>query len=381
MSIDRYRQELAADPQNLRALLDLAAALGDGGDLQGAREACELAVALDPQCVGAWAVLGGVLAREGANAAALDALNRALALGPDCPAARWNRSGVRLLLGDYLGGWQDYEWGKVNRIRRIRTLRPEWDGKPLPGGKLLLWAEQGAGDTFQFVRFVKEARERSQAAEVWLEVPEALVPLLHGQVPAHVYAMPPAGDLPYPFDAHTSLMSLPAILGLLLPDVTGAPYLQAKGKVELPAADGLKVGLVWRGSATHGNDANRSLHEPAVLAPLLAVPGTQFYSFQLGHEPPAGVIDLAPGITDWTHTAALLKEMDLLISVDSGIVHLAGALGVPTWVLVPFAPDFRWLLDRTDSPWYDSVRLFRQPTAGDWESVIAQVVDRLAGLV
>lgn len=381
MSIAQHRQEVSADPQNLRALLDLAAGLGDAGDLYGAREACSLAVAIDPQCVGAWAVLGGVYARLGENDAALAALNRALALGPDCPAARWNRAGVRLLLGDFIGGWEDYEWGKVNRIRRIRTLKPEWDGKPIPGGKLLLWAEQGAGDTFQFVRFVKQARERSRAADVWLEVPEDLAPILHGQVPAHVYAMPPAGDLPYPFDAHTSLMSLPHTLGLLLPDVTGAPYLKPKGKVELPKADGLKVGIVWRGSSTHPNDNNRSIHEPSVLAPLLAVPGTQFYSFQMGHEAPAGVIDLAAGITDWTHTAALLGAMDLLISVDSGIVHLAGALGVPTWVLLPSVPDFRWLLGRSDSPWYDSLRLFRQPTAGDWASVISQVVDRLAGLV
>jgi hypothetical protein len=378
-TIDSYRAALAQDPQDLRALLGLATVLGEAGDYQGAAEACSLVVALDPQCVGGWAVYGGVLARMGDYPAALAALDRALQLGPGCPAAHWNRSGVRLVLGDFAGGWADYEWGKVNRMRRVRTLQPEWTGAPLPGGTLLLWCEQGAGDTFQFVRLVQRAKEQAQAARVLLEVPEALVPLLHGQVDATVYAQTPAGDLPYRFDHHTSLLSLPHLLGLTLESIPAAPYLGAKGKANL-AGDGRKVGIVWRGNPEHANDANRSITDLSGLSPLWQVPGVQFYSLGIDVECPAGVVDLGAGITDWTHTAALLNELDLLVTVDTGIAHLAGAMGRPTWLMLPYAPDWRWLLERADSPWYPSTRLFRQETAGDWKSVVQRVAAELGAL-
>jgi hypothetical protein len=378
-----YQERLARDPQDLEALLGLAALLGDRGDCETAERLCSLAVALDPQCVGAWAVLGGVQARLGNYRTALHSLDRALALGPDCPAAHWNRAFVLLLQGDYRTGWADYEWGKVNRIRRTRTLQPEWDGSPMGrGGSLLLWAEQGAGDTFQFVRFVQRAKEQSGADRVLLEVPEELVPLLHGQVPAEVYAAPPAGDLPYFFNQHASLMSLPHLLGVTLEDVGGAPYLRPKGKAALPVhpAATRRVGLVWRGNPSYANDQNRSIHDPDVLTPLLNASGAQFYSLCVGHEPPPGVTDLTPGIADWTHTAALLQELDLLITTDSGIAHLAGALGRPVWLMLTYVPEFRWLLERDDSPWYSSVRIFRQSTPGDWTGVVERVAAALQEL-
>lgn len=307
--------------------------------------------------------------------------------------ARFDLAETLLLLGDFDRGWREYHWryslAHTARIER-KVQRPRWDGRRIAGQTLLIHDEQGFGDTFQFLRMVAWAKERS-GARVILEVnPESLSLARRCQGFDEIVAR---GSLPPPFDVHCELMSLPMVMGLTLDHLPGAlPYLSADakrvaiwrkrlGKLPRPL-----VALVWAGRPTHPNDANRSM-VLADLAPL-ASSGATFLAVQKGPKaaeaknPPEGmkVLALDDGIKDFEDTAAILSMADLLISVDSSPVHLAGALGRPVWALLPFLPDWRWLLGRDDTPWYPSMRLFRQQSPGDWAGVIARVAEALAAL-
>ncbi len=308
-------------------------------------------------------------------------------------ANRFDLAEVLLLMGDFEQGWIEYRWryslAHTTRIER-KVQRPRWEGNRIAGRTLLIHDEQGFGDTFQFLRMVPWAKERS-GARIILEInPHALsLAKRTGGFDEIVVK----GELPPPFDLHCEMMSLPMAMGLKMADLPGpVPYMTpdptrlAKWRRHLGHLSRPLVALVWAGRPDHLNDANRSM-TLADLAPL-AMPGATFLAIQKGPaaeqaaHPPAGMtlIPLSDKIEDFEDTAAILAIADLLISIDSSPVHLAGALGRPVWAMLPHIPDWRWLMDRDDSPWYPSLRLFRQTGGGDWAGVTARVAEALKDL-
>jgi hypothetical protein len=344
--------------------------------------------------VSLWAILAQAYRVQGRVAEARPILEMLVDALPGHLSTRFDLSETLLLLGDFDRGWREYGYryslAHTTRIER-KVQRPRWDGRPIPGQTLLIHDEQGYGDTFQFMRMVAWAKERSQARVV-LEINHEMAGIA-GRMQGFD-AITLRGDLPPPFDVHCEMMSLPKVMGLQLSDLPGAPmpYLTALPerrdvwRQRLAAYGGLKVACVWAGRPTHMNDANRSM-TLATLAPL-AQEGVTFFSIQKGPTEAAALtppdkmnlISLSSGIADFDDTAAILSEVDLLISIDSSPVHLAGALGCPVWVMLPLLPDWRWLLNRDDSPWYPSARLFRQSEWGRWDQVVARVAAALADL-
>ena len=267
-------------------------------------------------------------------------------------------------------------------------LKRLWTGQENLGGRrILIHAEQGLGDTLQFVRYLPLLRERG--ADVYLEVQPALKSLLLAQAGANgVHAR---GEAPPEFDFQFPLLSLPRAFATDLDTIPAStPYLAApaekvaKWAQALPVGGRPQVGLTWSGSSGHTNDRNRSIPLADFKQLFHGLPGS-FFSLQkeVRNEDAAvltalpEVANLAPDLADFTDTAAIIANLDLVITVDTSIVHLAGAMGKPTWLLLPFVPDWRWLFERKDSPWYPSLRLFRQPAAGDWKSVLAVVRSEL----
>jgi hypothetical protein len=271
---------------------------------------------------------------------------------------------------------------------RRKFRQPQWDGGDLAGRTIHLHAEQGFGDTIQFIRYVVPVAQRG--GRIVVECQPELKRLV--QMMPSVSHVVTTGEPLVDFDVHCPLLSLPLAFGTTLESIPSqVPYLQA-GAEDVSkwsrrmagGASPLKVGLAWSGNKLNRNNHNRSLALGA-LAALAAVQETTFYSLQKGeaaHEarnPPAGLdlVDWTDDLHDFADTAGLIANLDLVISVDTAIVHLAGAMGKPVWVLLPFAPDCRWLLEREDSPWYPTMRLFRQTSPGDWASVARRVTEAL----
>lgn len=301
----------------------------------------------------------------------------------------FEQSFADLISGDLLRGWERYE----ARLRLPNELHPEhsfvqpaWSGAPFAGKTILLWAEQGFGDSLMFLRYVPLVK--AMGGRVILETQPALLSLAATCAGADL-VVPQGGRLP-PFDLQASLMSLPWLFRTELSTIPAeTSYLRVPEKV--PHAAGIqeqltlsqgnrRIGLVWAGNPNHPRDVERSL-PAALLAPLAALPGVSWFSFQLRRSeevPLPNLVSLAPLLGDFADTAYALSNMDLLITVDTSITHLAGALGIPTLVLLAFMPDYRWMLGRNDSPWYPSLRLYRQPSYGDWESVIQQILLNLS---
>jgi len=404
-----YQQATALAPNDAKALCelgDLRLRLRDGAAAQAAFQA---AVALAPADAAAQHGLGRAFAMQDNTADALPPLLRATeldpanaeawheaamaqrdladwpaslprfrqaaALAPDNAEIRSNFGYALLALGQYEEAWPHFLW-RTRRPGNVRLAEPAWDGAPTDK-TVLIHAEQGVGDTIQFVRFVTAASAR---ARVVLAVPRQTARLLAGfpGTAAVVHDTP----LP-PYDLHIPLMSLPALLGVAEADFAATvPYLRADAALEaawqtrLAGLTRPRVGLVWAGNPQYPADRRRSLPQ-AALAPLLALPGIAFISLQFGKAAPPGVFDAAPYLTDFAETAAALMALDLVITVDTAVAHLAGALGRPVWLMNRADTDWRWLLERCDSPWYPTMRIFRQPVPGDWESVIAEITGAL----
>ena len=304
---------------------------------------------------------------------------------------RFDLAETLLVLGEFERGWREYHYRyqmpHTTRIER-KVQKPRWDGRPIPGKTLLIHDEQGYGDTYQFMRMVPWAKA-SSGARVVLEINHEMHSLATRM--GGFDAITLRGQLPPPFDEHCEMMSLPMAMGLKLEDLPGEPmpYLTADPerlqhwRLRLKDLKRPLVCLVWAGRPTHLNDAKRSMSLP-LLAPLAST-GATFLSIQKGpteglaSAPPGGMnlVNLSPEIRDFEDTAAILTVADLLISVDSSPVHLAGALGRPAWVMLPFMPDWRWLLQRQDTPWYPSHRLFRQASPGDWAGVVQRMAEAL----
>ena len=339
-----------------------------------------------------WRFLVLVLRQLGRPAEALPIQRMLVDMSPGDLAARFDLSEILLLLGDFDAGWRAYRYryslAHTTRIER-KIQRPRWEGGRIDGRTLLIHDEQGYGDTFQFLRLVPQARQRSGARIVLDVNPEALA--LVQRSPLGADQIVRSGELPPDFDLHCEMMSLPLALGLHLADLPGPiPYLLpdparlAHWRARLAAQPRPQVALAWAGRPTHFNDANRSMTLDA-LAPL-ARPGISYLAIQKGpaadqtSRPPPGIALTSFGgeIRDFDDTAAILCLADLLISVDSSPVHLAGALGRPAWVMLPCANDWRWLVGRNDTPWYPQHRLFRQHRRHDWSGVTQDIAAALS---
>ena len=323
---------------------------------------------------------------------AFAAIDRAIAIDPDSALYRLNKAHLQLVTGDFQG-WEGREWGRKcameNYVER-KFARPQWYGEePIAGKTILLHGDEGYGDTIQFVRYAPLVAARG--ARVILEVQSALHSLLSG-IEGVSLCRPNSDAALADFDLHCPLSALPLAFGTRLDTIPALEsYLPAlpqarvrKWRARLGAHDRLRVGLVWSGSPTHGNDRSRSTTLRVMSATL--DPSARFYSLQKEPRPEdqatlaerTDIVDLTVLLIDFIETAALISCLDLVITVDTSVAHLAAALGRPTWILLPFSPDFRWLLDRDDSPWYPSARLFRQDERRDYVSVMDRVREELA---
>lgn len=338
-----------------------------------------------------WSILVQALRRQGRLAEVKPIQEMLVDQFPAKMELHFDLAETLLQLGEFERGWREYHYryGMAHTMVLERKLqKPRWDGRPLVGKTLLIYDEQGFGDTFQFIRLLSWAKQKSGAYLVLQIVPEqeGFARRMGG-----IDEIVLRGHLPPVFDMYCEMMSLPMVLGLRLTDLPGpVPYLSAdKGRLQkwhrrLRKLPRPIVALVWAGRPEHANDVNRSA-TLATLAPLGEVGGCSFISIQKGpkaaeaNSPPAGLdlINLDDEIADFDDTAAILSVADLLISVDSSPVHLAGALNRPAWVMLPFISEWRWLTDREDSPWYPSIRLFRQDKPGDWSGVVSRMADAL----
>jgi hypothetical protein len=338
--------------------------------------------------------LAAVLIHDSRFEEALEFHDRGLHVDPGSAYLHWSRALAWLTLGDFERGWPEFEWRlKWNPKKLARDFaQPQWDGSGLAGRTILIHAEGGFGDVLQFVRFAPWVKRCG--GRVVLECQPELVSLLESV--EGIDEVVARGRAPLPaFDVHCALQSLPAVLRLRFEQIPASiPYLAvdaegiaaARKRVEGDGAR-LRVGLVWSGSAKPQRINNPNLTLSA-FASLAEVPGVVFYGLQKGEpareamKPPAGAkfVDVGASLADFAETAAFVEALDLVITVDTSTAHLAAALGRPVWVLLAYSPDFRWLLDRTDSPWYPTMRLFRQSELGDWASVFAQVTGALRQL-
>lgn len=320
------------------------------------------------------------------SAEAIGWYESAIALKPNLAIAHSNLAHTLLLQGDYARGFKEYEW----RWRHPETpprdfAQAEWNGEEMDEGLLLVHAEQGFGDTLQFMRYLALLRPRVR--RIAFECQPELLALLEA-LPGLECIVARGAALPA-FDKHVPLMSLPRIFGTTLSTVPASvPYIAvdptrlARWRERIGGGGGKRVGLVWAGNPKHNNDANRSMRL-ADLAPLLAVEGIRFYGLQKGEragdQAPIGAAftALSDEIEDFVDSAAIVSCLDLLVSVDTSIVHLAGALARPVWVMLPVAPDWRWQIERTDSPWYPALRLFRQPGPAGRTQLVETVAEAL----
>ena len=394
-AIAAFRQAIALNPDFADAHFNLGNALRDKGLLDEAIAAYPKAIALTPDFADAHNNLGIVLKDSGRMDEAIATYRQAIGLTPDLADAHFNLALLLLQLGDFRPGWEEYEWRwktKPFLPARRDFPQPQWDGSPLDGRTILLHAEQGFGDALQFIRFAPLVKQRG--GRVIVECQESLRRVLPSmgqdlQVVAKGQPLPA-------FDVHCPLLSLPHRFATEMTTIPkDIPYLHADADaIETwqqrwaPYSHALKVGIVWAGSPTHKNDRNRSV-KLATLTPLAEVRGVRFISIQKGEaateakSPPQGMelLDAGQELKDFADTAALVATLDLVIAVDTSVAHLAGALGKPVWVLLPFSADWRWLFDRSDSPWYPTMRLFRQRRAGEWDPVVAEVREQLQALV
>lgn len=389
-----YARALELRPGFSQVYLNRANTYVDQDRLEEALADCRSALTLEPRLHEAYTTLGNTYLAQGRLQESLASYRQALALAPEEPAYHFNLALACLLAGDFAQGWREYEWGLRDKLREPQRQfpQPRWDGRPFPGKTLLVVGEQGYGDVFQFLRYLPAAAARG--GQVLMEVQQGLASLCARAFPniqfverRHDGAIGPA------FDLHCHLMSLPHLFEHRREADIPAPdaYLAADpDKVRawgerLAAHTGRRIGLVWAGNPGHGNDRRRSLALNALL-PLTRLSGLSLFSLQKGEAagqlaacPESGIVDLGSEIASFEDTAAILTHLELVISVDTSVVHLAGALGRPARVLLPFAPDWRWQLGREDSPWYPRLRLLRQTAAGRWETVVERLIQELTG--
>jgi tetratricopeptide (TPR) repeat protein len=373
------------------AHVNLSLILEQLGCLDEALAALKRALALAPDVAEVHLNLGLVLERQGDFHAAMNAFRRAIELDSNCTEAHFNYGLSLLRGGRFDAGWREYEWrAGIEGVIQPTFPQPRWTGEPIAGKTILLVEEQGRGDTLQFVRYAEPIKR--QGAKVIVRCRAELTSLIatcrgvDSVVPTR--SVLPAFDFYLPLPSapgvfHTSLESIPADVPYLFADAA----LVRQWKKELHAPSDFKVGIAWRGDPKNKSDRHRSI--PLTwFAPLAGLPGVRLYSLQIGPgreqlahvPPPCPITDLADRIRDFHDTAAIMSNLDLVITCDSAPAHLAGALGVAVWVGVALVPDWRWMLSRSDSPWYPTLRLYRQSEPGDWDTVFQHIQRDLAAL-
>jgi len=397
-ALDCYTKALQMRPNLIEARANMGTTLWRMGRNAEAREVLERALQMEPGHAGAISNLGVILYGSGKTGEALEHFNRALVLSPKRQRALFGKSMALLALGEYREGWNLYEAGLghhyLRGVNQFAAVKP-WDGKPAPHKHLLIWHEQGLGDSLQFIRYAELCRQRVSKISVLCQKP--LVRLFKS-----LPFIDDAFDAPQEgrshFDEHISMMSLPHVFDTVLETVPATvPYLrvdpeiQAKWAPKFAGITGMKIGLVWAGGSHEGvvnaalMDKQRSVGLER-MKPWLDLQGARFYSLQ--KDKPAEQIaalglveritDFMGDVTDMADTAAIIQNLDLVIAVDTSVAHLAGGLGKPVWILSRYNADWRWLQNRPTNPWYPTARIFGQPAMGDWDSVIAEVGRELA---
>ncbi len=396
-AMTHYRIAIQHQPNYGEAYFNLGTALAELGRIDEAIGQYELAARHTPDFIPAHINLGAIYQDRGQEERALEQIKRALAIDPDAADPHFNRSLILLRRGELTAGWIDYQ----ARLRlpgfpvRLRD-EPLWDGASILSKTLLVHAEQGLGDTMQFVRYLEFAKQR--AKRVILQVQDVLVPLLKQTGADATFRDSLFGyDDPLPsFDFQIPLMSLPGLAGTTMDNIPSPiPYLSIgeelidKWRGRLDVIDGLRVGIVWKGSDTHTRDQARSI-PLSEFAKLASIPGVSLVSLQkrdgleqlddINFEVQQLGDDWDQAAGPFVDTAAVMENLDLVITADTAAAHLAGALGVPVWVALSTRADWRWVLDRDDTPWYPTMRLFRQTQPGDWTEVFARLAAALTGL-
>jgi tetratricopeptide (TPR) repeat protein len=380
-------QAVRLKPDNAEAHNNLSLALADLGRFDDAIASCDAALRLRPLDPKSHMNRGNALSSIGRIDESLACYDFAIRLQPEYPNAHWNRSLAWLAKGDYERGWAEYEWRWKRAETKTRNFpEPRWDGSSLEGKTILLWCEQGLGDTLHFVRYASLLKDRG--ATVWQECPTKLMPLL-STCRGVDRVLPEGAPLPPGFDCQAPLMSLPHLCGTTLSNVPAlTPYLSAdpvqveRWRKELGVSPHFKIGVAWQGNPKHRFDQHRSfpLHWLRSLATLA---GVELYSLQKGHGTEQlktirfPITDLGSRLDEtggaFQETAAVMQALDLVITCDTALAHLAGALGVPVWMPLSIPADWRWLQDREDTPWYPTMRLFRQQQLGRWAPVFERI--------
>jgi tetratricopeptide (TPR) repeat protein len=379
-AVSCYRKALRRHPAYAEAHYNLGVALQSLDRLEEAESSYRAALRLNPVLAAAHNNLANTLLAMGDSRRALPHYHEALRCDPANREYRINLGMAQLLLGDFPAGWRNYAaWALVDQ-----SAADLWRGSSLDGRRVVLRAEQGLGDSIQFIRYAPILKGRGCSVSV---SPPPGLRRLFAAVPG-IDALAADGEEPPAADYRVPLLHLPGIFHTVLETIpTRVPYVFADAglagwwgaSLSVPASH-LKVGIAWAGSPEHGNDHNRSI-DPRELAVLGGVRDTSFVSLQKGHRAGAGGLSFVPierDLTDLADTAALIANLDLVISVATAVAHLAGAMARPVWTLLPSAPDWRWMLDRADSPWYPTMRLFRQPRRRDWRTVMERVREELA---
>lgn len=389
-----YQKAISIKPDDAMAHSNMALALKDLGRFDEALAYSEKAVSIQPDYAAAYSNMGNTLRDLMRLDEAMASYQKAVSIDPDYTEAHWNISRLLLLRGRYVDGWKLFEW----RLRKEDTkdnyydfLQPSWRGeKDIAGKTLLVHTEQGYGDVIQFCRYLPQIE--TLGAKIVFEAPHMLLPFISTlNCPMTLVAK---GDALPQFDAYCPVMSLPYAFQTTVETVPSqTPYLSCDEtrvqawRAKLGDTDRMRIGLVWFGSEAHVNDANRSIRLEELLS-LFDLP-VEWHSLQKEYrahdlallERHTEIKQHQDDLHDFADTAALIECLDLVISVDTSVAHVAGAIGKPVWILLPHIPDYRWMLDREDTPWYPGARLFRQPEAGDWPSVVGKVAQQLRELI
>ena len=397
-AISSYRQALAIKPDYVDAHYNLGNAFLDQDKFDAAIECFKEALHLKPDYAKAHINLGNTFKNQGKIDAAIEYYNRALSLKPEYAQAHLNKAFALLLTGNFAEGWLEYEWrlqmdGVVQQAGKYTSKLTRWDGSSLAGKNILVLSEQGIGDIIHFIRYLPLVQARG--GRVIFQCQRELVPLLDSF--SGIDVLVGKSDSPCPdiaCEVYIPLLSLPMIFGTTVDTIVAeVPYLKADpARIESWSlrvdSEDFKIGLAWAGNPKYKDDHSRSC--PLIkFSPLARIPGVTFYSLvkwpvgeQFSHAPEGlSLVDFSGTLKDFAESAALISNLDLVISVDTAVAHLAGAMAQRVWTILPFDPDWRWLLGREKSPWYPTMRLFRQPKPGDWDTVIQRVASELAKLI
>jgi tetratricopeptide (TPR) repeat protein len=387
-AVASYQKVIEIQPDFAQAHSNLGNALQEQGKLEEAVISYQNAIAIQPIYAEAYSNLGNTLQMQGELEKAITSYQKAIAIQPDIAEAHYNLGIILLSMGDFENGWQNYEWRfKVKLYDSYYKHLPQWDGSSLEGKTILLCREQGFGDNIQFVRYAGLLKNMGATVVVVCQQP---LKSIFKTVAGIDKLLTENDTIPY-CDCYIHMLSLPFLFGTTLDNIpNNVPYLypdktqRREILKKTSVIEAFKVGIVWRGNSSHKNDENRSIN-PNKLAEILDIDSCIFINLQkdstedelaafVGRK---NFIDFSHTLTDFSDTATIISKLDLIISVDTSIAHLSGALGVATWIMLPFSPDWRWLRGRDDTPWYPSVSLFRQSTPKGWDKVIKMIKEEL----